>query len=131
MSRSARLLDLIQALRRRQYPAPAARLADELGVSLSPGYRDVATLNAQGAAIEGEAGLGYVLRPGFVLPPLMSGEDEVDALTLGLRLVAERGDPALGRAALDALAKVVAVLPEERRQMADGAACWRGRLPRP
>lgn len=76
-------------------------------------YRDVATLVAQGAPIEGEAGLGYVLRPGFVLPPLMFGEDEVDALILGLRLVAERCDPALEKAADDALAKIVAVLPTE------------------
>ncbi len=80
-------------------------------VSLRTIYRDVATLVAQGAPIEGEAGLGYVLKPGFFLPPLMFGEDEVDAIILGLRLVSQRGDAALGRAADDALAKVVAILP--------------------
>lgn len=119
MSRSARLLDLIQVLRRHRRPVTAARLADELGVSLRTVYRDIGTLAAGGAPIEGEAGLGYVLKRGFVLPPLMFGEDEVDALILGLRLVAGRGDPGLERAAADALAKIVAVLPEE---MEDAAA---------
>lgn len=119
MSRSARLLDLIQVLRRHRRPVTAARLSDELGVSLRTVYRDIGTLTAEGAPIEGEAGLGYVLKRGFMLPPLMFGEDEVDALILGLRLVAERGDPGLERAAADALAKIVAVLPDE---MEDAAA---------
>ena len=96
----------------------AAQLADELDISLRTVYRDIATLIAQGAPIEGEAGLGYVLKSGFFLPPLMFGEDEVDALILGLRLVAERGDPALERAAGDALAKITAVLPEEMEDVA-------------
>lgn len=92
----------------------AAVLADEMGVSLRTVYRDIATLIAQGAPIEGEAGLGYVLRPGFLLPPLMLGEDEVDAVILGLRMVAVRGDAGLERAAEDALTKILAVLPPER-----------------
>lgn len=111
LSRSARLFDLMQALRRRRRPVAAAQLAEELGVSLRTVYRDVATLVAQGADIVGEAGLGYVLKPGFFLPPLMFGEDEVDALILGLRLAGQRADPALRRAAVDALAKIAAVLP--------------------
>lgn len=82
-------------------------------MSLRTVYRDIATLVAQGASIEGEAGLGYVLRPGFLLPPLMLGEDEVDAVILGLRMVASRGDAALERAADDALTKILAVLPPE------------------
>jgi len=118
LSRSARLLDLIQALRRRRRPVAASQLANELGVSLRTVYRDIATLIAQGAPIEGEAGLGYVLQPGFFLPPLMFGEDEVDALILGLRLVSERGDPALERAAHDALTKITAVLPNEMEDVA-------------
>ena len=113
MSRSARLLDLIQLLRRHRRPVSGARLAEELGVSLRTIYRDIDTLVAQGAPIEGEAGLGYVLKPGFVLPPLMFVENEVDAIILGLRLVAERGDPELERAAADALAKITAVLPND------------------
>ncbi|MCZ8147105.1 MAG: YafY family protein [Roseomonas sp.] len=113
MSRAARLLDLVQALRRRRRAVPAAALAEELGVSLRTIYRDIATLVAQGAPIEGEAGLGYVLRPGFLLPPLMLGEDEVDAVILGMRMVANRSDTGLARAAEDALAKILAVLPPE------------------
>ncbi len=82
-------------------------------MSLRTVYRDVATLVAQGARIEGEAGFGYVLRPGFLLPPLMLGEDEVDAVILGLRMVARRADAALEWAADDALTKILAVLPPE------------------
>lgn len=119
LSRSARLFDLIQALRRRSRPVPAGQLAGELGVSLRTVYRDVATLVAQGAPIEGEAGLGYVLKPGFFLPPLTFTGDEVDALILGLRLVGQRGGAALERAADDALAKIVAMLPAA---MADAPA---------
>jgi len=91
----------------------AAQLAEELGVSLRTIYRDVATLIAQGAPIEGEAGLGYVLHPGFFLPPLMFTEDEVDAVILGLGLVAQRGGEVLEQAASDALSKIAAVLPPE------------------
>ena len=90
MSRAARLLDLIQALRRRRRPATADALAAELGVSERTIYRDIATLCGQGAPIEGKAGLGYVLRPGFLLPPLMFDDDEIEALVLGLRWVAQR-----------------------------------------
>lgn len=111
MSRSARLLDLLQMLRRHRRPVAAARLADELGVSLRTVYRDVATLMATGAPIAGSAGLGYVLQPGFFLPPLMFDADEVDALILGLHLVQKRGDAGLERGASDALAKISAVLP--------------------
>lgn len=119
MSRAARLLELVQALRRRRHPVSAADLAAEASVSLRTVYRDVATLVAQGAPIEGEAGLGYILRPGFFLPPLMFSEDEVDAIILGLRLVAQRDDEDLLRAADNALAKITAVLP---RYTADAAA---------
>ena len=111
MSRSSRLLDLIQLLRRHRRPVTAANLANELGVSERTLYRDIATLAAQGVPVQGEAGLGYVLQPGFLLPPLMFGDDEIDALALGLRWVASRGDGPLGRAAAHALAKITAVLP--------------------
>jgi predicted DNA-binding transcriptional regulator YafY len=119
MSRAERLLDLLQALRRRRRPVTAARLAAELGVSERTIYRDIATLVGQGAAIEGEAGLGYVLRPGFTLPPLMFSEEEIEALVLGLRWVALRGDEPLRIAAADVLAKVTDVLPAALREKAD------------
>jgi len=119
MSRSARLLALMQTLRRRRRAATAEELAGELGISTRTLYRDIATLVGEGAPIEGAAGLGYVLRPGFFLPPLMLGEEEVDALLLGLKLVGQRGDAALCRAAEDALAKIIAVLPPERENATD------------
>lgn len=122
MARAARLLDLMQALRRRRRPVSAATLAQELGVSLRTVYRDIATLAAQGAPIAGEAGIGYVLRAGFFLPPLMFDAEETDALLLGLRLAAARGDPGLAAAAGNALAKIAAVLPAPGREaLEDGA----------
>ena len=114
MARAERLLELMQALRRRRTPVAGAALAGELGVSLRTLYRDIAALQAQGASIEGEAGLGYVLRPGFTLPPLMFTLEEVEALALGARWVEGRVDEGLARAAKDALAKIAAVLPPAR-----------------
>src|ERR1700686_2462624 len=110
MSRSARLLSLLQTLRGRRRPVTAAQLADEMGVSERTIYRDLAELIAQRAPIEGAAGIGYVLRPGLFLPPLMLSEDETEAVVLGLRYVDQRGDAVLAKAAADALAKIAAVL---------------------
>ena len=115
MSRTQRLFDLIQILRRHRYPVTGKQLADELDVSLRTLYRDIATLQAQGASIEGEPGLGYVLRPGFMLPPLMLSEEEIEALVLGSRWVARRTDKKLRLAATNVLAKISAVLPEDLR----------------
>ena len=86
MSRTERLLDLVQLLRRHRRPVSGRKLADELGVSIRTLYRDIVTLQGQGAPIEGEPGLGYVLKPGFMLPPLMFGEDEIEALLLGCHI---------------------------------------------
>lgn len=83
MSRSERLLALLQLLRGHRYAITGAELASQLGISLRTLYRDIATLQAQGAHIEGEPGIGYVLHPGFMLPPLMFSEEELDALVLG------------------------------------------------
>ncbi|MGY3945048.1 helix-turn-helix transcriptional regulator [Aeromonas tecta] len=116
MSRSERLLALLQQLRGHRYAITGTALAQELGISLRTLYRDIATLQAQGAQIEGEAGIGYVLRPGFTLPPLMFSEEELDALVLGSRWVAEHADRDLSTGARSALAKIEAVLPAEYRQ---------------
>jgi predicted DNA-binding transcriptional regulator YafY len=121
MSRAQRLLDLIQILRRHRHPVSGHVLAQELGVSIRTLYRDIAILNAQGAEIDGEPGLGYVLRPGFMLPPLMFSEDEIEALVLGSRWVADRGDERLGAAARNALAKIAAVLPADLRDALDAS----------
>ena len=113
MSRATRLLDLLQLLRRHRYPVAGSVLARDLDISLRTLYRDIAALQAQGAHIEGEPGLGYVLRPGFMLPPLMFTVDELEAIVLGSRWVADRADVRLGEAAQNALAKIAAVLPSD------------------
>src|SRR6478735_2543493 len=130
MSRSTRLFDLLQALRRHRRPVTAAALAQELGVSVRTIYRDIATLAGQGAPIDGEAGIGYALRPGFMLPPLMFGEEEIEALVLGLRFVVQRGDAGLARAAADASAKIAAVLPADLRDAAMAAGLLAGPGPK-
>lgn len=118
MSRSERLLDLIQVLRRRRAPVSGRALAEELGVSIRTLYRDIATLQGQGADIQGEPGVGYVLKPGFMLPPLMFSEDEIEAITLGIRWAERHTDARLGLAARNAAAKIAVVLPPElRREM--------------
>jgi predicted DNA-binding transcriptional regulator YafY len=122
MARSERLFSLLQALRRFRRPVSGKALAQELGVSIRTLYRDIATLQAQGADIEGEPGVGYVLRPGFILPPLMFSEDEIEALVLGSRWVANRGDDGLGAAARNAIAKIAAVLPSDLRDSLDAAS---------
>jgi predicted DNA-binding transcriptional regulator YafY len=113
MSRASRLLDLIELLRRHRRPVQGAVLAEELGISIRTLYRDIATLQAQGADIEGEPGVGYVLKPGFLLPPLMLSVDEIEALSLGVRWVAAQTDERLASAAEGAIAKLAAVLPED------------------
>ena len=121
MSRAERLLDLLQILRRHRAPVTGPALAEELGVSIRTLYRDIATLQAQGADIRGEPGLGYVLLPGFTLPPLMFSADEIEALVLGSRWVGVRGDVRLGAAARNAVAKIRAVLPGDLRDSVDAA----------
>jgi predicted DNA-binding transcriptional regulator YafY len=119
MSRSERLLDLIQILRRHRRPVSGHTLAGEMNVSIRTLYRDIATLQGQGAPIEGEAGLGYVLKPGFMLPPLMFTDEEIEAIVLGSRWVARQPDKRLSAAAADALAKIAAVLPDDLREDLD------------
>src|SRR6478609_6850784 len=121
MSRASRLLELMELLRQRRTPIPAAELAERLDVSVRTLYRDIATLQEQGADIQGEPGIGYVLRPGFTLPPLMFTADEIEALVLGSRWVEVRGDARLGAAASNAVAKIRAVLPAELRDSVDAA----------
>jgi len=115
MGRTERLLILLDALRRHRRPVTAAELAAELSVSIRTIYRDVQTLIGLGAPVDGEAGLGYMLRGGFFLPPLMFDEDELEALVLGVRLASRQGDKSLAASAANALAKIAAAAPKDLR----------------
>jgi predicted DNA-binding transcriptional regulator YafY len=115
MRRAGRLLQLIQILRRHRRPVTGEAMARELEVSLRTVYRDIAALSLEGVPVRGEAGIGYVLDEGYDLPPLMFTADELEAVMLGLRWVARRGDRDLSRAAHDTVAKVGAVLPARLR----------------
>jgi predicted DNA-binding transcriptional regulator YafY len=106
----------MQALRRRRLPVSGAELAREIDVSLRTLYRDIVSLQAMGADIEGEAGVGYVLRPTLLLPPLMFTEEQIEALAIGAQWVARKTDEDLARAARDAIAKIAAVLPDDLRE---------------
>lgn len=110
MARSGRLLSLLQSLRGKTRAVTASALSVELGVSERTLYRDIAELTAQGAPIYGEAGVGYVLRQGMFLPPLMLTHEEIEAVVLGLEYVNRSGDDSLVKAAREALAKIGAVL---------------------
>ncbi len=126
VSRTQRLFDLIQILRKHRYPISGKQLAEELNVSLRTVYRDIVTLQGQGASIVGEPGVGYVLRPGFMLPPLMFSEDEIEALVLGSRWVARRTDKKLRLAATNVLAKISAVLPDDLKQQLEFSGLFIG-----
>lgn len=129
MPRSTRLLALLQALRGHRRPVTAAVLARGLEVSERTIYRDIAALAAEGAPIQGEAGIGYVLGPGLFLPPLMLTEEETEAVLLGLRYVDQRGDETLARAAADARAKLTAMLPPAMQPAAEAPLAMPGPPP--
>lgn len=118
MARADRLFRLLDALRRLPQPVTAARLSEETGVSLRTLYRDIDTLRAGGALIDGAAGVGYLLTEDPALPPQMFTRLEVEALVLGLAEVRLAGDVALGKAADAALAKIIATLPERVQRQA-------------
>ena len=115
MSRSQRLFDLLQLLRCHKYPVPAECLAQELNVSTRTIYRDIATLQAQGAEVDGEAGVGYLLKPTFTLPPMMFSSDELEALRLGAEWVAKQANGEFSESARNAIAKISAVLPSDHQ----------------
>jgi len=119
MRRADRLFDIIEFLRRNKRVVTAQQLAGELEVSVRTIYRDIADLQASRVPIEGEAGLGYVLRSGYELPPLMFTEDEIEALVFGARMVRAWGDAAFTQAADAAVAKITAVLPERLSRIAE------------
>jgi len=116
MRRADRLFLLIHALRGRRSAITAQQLAQTLQVSLRTVYRDVADLQRSGVPIEGEAGVGYMLRKGADIPPLMFNAEELEALVVGTRFVRAFGGERLGRGATAALLKIEAVLPPELRE---------------
>lgn len=116
MSRSTRLFRLMSALRVLPQPVTAARLAQETGVSERTLYRDIDSLRASGALIDGAPGLGYTLTEDLALPPQTFDRIEMEALVLGLSDVRQRGDAQLARAAENALAKIAATLPERQQR---------------
>jgi len=124
MDKTERLFAIMDALRRHRRPITAAALAEEQGVSLRTLYRDIRTLVGLGAPIDGEAGIGYMLRPGFFLPPLMFAPEELEALVLGARWVEAQPDADLSKAATNALAKIAAAAPEDLRDRIADTGLW-------
>ncbi|MCV6591730.1 MAG: YafY family transcriptional regulator [Silicimonas sp.] len=112
-----RLFALMDSLRRRRGPVTAKDLSQEHRVSVRSIYRDIADLQAMGAPIRGEGGIGYVLDRGYFMPSLHFEEGELDVLMLGLRLVEERSGPELGHSAQEALAKLSSSIGEEKRDL--------------
>lgn len=121
MARTDRLFRLLTALRRLPAPVTAARLAADTGVSLRTLYRDIDTLRAGGALIDGAPGYGYTLTEDSALPPQTFTRTEIEALVLGLSEVHHRGDKALADAADTALAKIIATLPDRLQRQAQHA----------
>ncbi len=112
MRRADRLFDIIQALRAAPRPLTAAALAERCEVTVRTVYRDIGALQASRVPIEGAPGLGYLLRRGYDLPPLMFTTEEVDAIALGIRLLRRIRDPKLQRAAEAVIAKLSTVIPQ-------------------
>lgn len=110
MRRTDRLFELIQILRDGRLHT-ARDMAERLEVSVRTLWRDMATLIASGLPVEGERGVGYILREPITLPPLTLTPEEVQALTLGLQLVTRGADPSLAAAAGTLFGKIAAVLP--------------------
>lgn len=117
MRRADRLFQIVQYLRGGRL-LTAAILAERLEVSERTIYRDIADLIGSGVPVEGEAGVGYLMRSGYDLPPLMFNRDEMVALVTGARLVRAWGGAAMAQAAEEALVKINAVLPETERDRA-------------
>jgi predicted DNA-binding transcriptional regulator YafY len=113
MRRADRLFQIVQLLRRRRTVTTAKQIGQKLEISERTVYRDIRDLILAGTPIDGEAGVGYRIRPDYDLPPLMFDREEIQALVLGARIVRQVGDPSLARAAEAILNKVATVLPKE------------------
>lgn len=114
MRRADRLFQILQFLRGGRL-VTAAQLAERLEVTPRTIYRDIAHLIGSGVPIDGEAGVGYLMRDGFDLPPLMFSHDEIVALVSAARLLKAWGGSKMAAAAEEALVKIDAVLPDDLR----------------
>lgn len=123
MRRADRLFEIVQQLRGDRL-VTAQSLADKLEVSVRTIYRDVRDLQTAGVPIDGEAGVGYLLRPGFQLPPLMFTLAEIEALIVGARMVEAWAGKSLSAAAAEALVKIGAVVPPDRMRIAERVAIF-------
>lgn len=112
-----RLFSIVQVLQTAKTPVKAKELAEQLEVSVRTVYRDIAELQSQNVPVYGEAGIGYILKDGFAMPPLMLTPDELEAALLGSQWVARCGDKALEDSAKTLIAKIHAVLPSHLRQV--------------
>lgn len=121
MSRSDRLFDIIQRLRGAKKPLRAIDLAQALEVTERTIYRDMAALQSMRVPVEGAAGIGYVMRAGFDLPPVNFDVEEVEAILVGLSLLARTGDKGLLKAAARVGAKIGTILPADRMRLLEGA----------
>ncbi|SSC69686.1 unnamed protein product [Ciceribacter sp. T2.26MG-112.2] len=133
MRKASRLFEIIQILRLSRRVVTAAEIAAQLEVTPRSIYRDIAALQAMRVPIEGERGLGYILRPGFDLPPLMFSVEETEAIVLGLALLERTADTALKQAARRVNTKIAAAVPEPLRQVLQGNAlqAWGSVAPAP
>jgi predicted DNA-binding transcriptional regulator YafY len=116
----------MQILRRHRGSVAGNTLARETKVSLRTVRRDIATIQAMGADIEAEAGVGYMLRPGFLLPPISLKEDEIIALVAGIKWISNNTDDDLALSAQNALAKIISVLPSEIRHLTENNTLYIG-----
>ena len=113
MKRSERMFEIIQLLRSSKRSLTAQQIANELEVTKRTVYRDIVALQGMRVPIDGEAGVGYILRPGFDLPPLMFTTEEVEAIAVGLSLLGRTGDVGLQAAAASVVRKISDVLPDD------------------
>ena len=119
MNRSARLFEIIQLLRSARGSMTAEQLATELEVTRRTIYRDILTLQAMRVPIDGEAGIGYIMRAGFDLPPLMFSAEEAEAIAVGLSLIGRTGDAGLEKSAQSVMRKISDVMPSDALNRSD------------
>lgn len=123
MRRADRLFQIAQYLRGRRLTT-ARQLADWLSVSERTIYRDIRDLSLSGVPVEGEAGVGYRIKAGYDLQPLMFSPDEIDALVTGMRMVEAWGGPQLAASSAAALAKITLALPKEKREFVEATVLF-------